>query len=65
MKARNISRIVIVTTVLATFVLHLCAGVSKLTPFFFVAALLVCLTACALPQFSPFAAILLYTQKRE
>lgn len=65
MKARNISRIVIITTILATFVLYLCASVSKLLPFLFVAGFATCLTFCAVPAFYTFAGIKKYTQKIE
>jgi hypothetical protein len=64
-KARNTSRIVIITTMLTTFVLYLCASVSNILPFFFVAALVVILAACLSTQPQAFAAIIRCTQKRE
>ncbi|SHI15802.1 hypothetical protein SAMN02745823_02855 [Sporobacter termitidis DSM 10068] len=65
MRARNISRVVIITTVLATFVLYLCASVSKILPFLLVAGLVAFLAMCAAPRFRSFAAIIRRTQKTE
>jgi hypothetical protein len=64
-ETRNVSRIMIITTVIATFVIYLCAAVSKILPFILAVGLTVFMAACALTKLTSFAEIIRLTQKRE
>jgi hypothetical protein len=55
----------IITSVLSTFVLYLCTGVSKLLPFFVAVALAVFALACVSVLLTPFSELIRSTQKRE
>jgi hypothetical protein len=65
MKEQNAGRIVIITSILSTFVISLCASVSKIIPFFFVAALVALLLVLSVFQYRTFAVIKEFTQKTE
>lgn len=66
MREQNVRMIKIITSLLATFVIYLCVGVSKLLPFFLIVSAIVVLVALtvAYGHFG-YALIKKYTQKIE
>ena len=65
MAVRCVSRIIIITSILATFVLYLCASVSKILPLFVGAAFNNARAVFSPLPHNPFSQRICFIQKRE